>query len=509
MTPERYHVLRRLYDRAVELPGDRHAAFLAEACAGDDDLRRHLESLLKTHDNISNFMAVPAGEAIQDFGSAEIAKTLTEWNIGQYKVLSLIGVGGMGKVYLARDTRLGRNVALKLLRNELGGDQEWARRFEREARAASALNHPNIVTLHDSGVADQGRYIVMEFVDGQTLRQRLADGPVVDSVRSLGGQMAKALSVAHAAGIAHRDVKPENVMIRNDGYVKVLDFGLARFTPSDTATSQSLLSTHPHTLLGTAHYMSPEQIRGEVAGSPSDIFSLGVVLYEMSTGRRPFHGDSVLGTLHAIASETPAAPSHLNPAASPELDQLILRMMAKDAHLRPAAEDVVQALARSGDERSNVRSVSPPSVTDEDFFLPRTAARWVFLAIQIGYLAMYFAALWNADILDNAISAAGFTPTGLTLPFIMIMAMCGIAVRLYLLSAAGFDHPATGRKFHRIFPVLLMLDGIWAASPLLIAGRMRFGTALACIAGLAYLPFTQRTLIKSMYREPVNVVTQR
>jgi hypothetical protein len=510
MTAERYQLVRRLYDSALELPRNQHAAFLAEACAGDDGLRRHIESLLNTHDKIGNFMAVPALEAIKDSITAEMSAQLTARNIGQYEILSLIGVGGMGKVYLARDTKLGRHVALKVLRNELNRDEEWARRFEREARAASALNHPNIVTLHDTGVTDQGRYIVMEFVAGQTLRQRLAQSSMLDSVRTLGGQIAKALSVAHAAGIVHRDVKPENVMVREDGYVKVLDFGLARFAAGDAATSQSpLLSRHTARFLGTAHYMSPEQARGEIAGAPSDVFSLGVVLYEMATGKRPFENDSVLGTLHAIASEPPVEPSHLNPATSPELNRLILAMMAKDAHSRPTASDVAQALARLEDEPTPGRSATTEFRMDEEFFLPRGAARAIFLIIQIGYLAMYFAALWNAGILDDALNSAGFTPTGLTLQFIMIMAMCGIAVRFYLLSTAGFDHPAAGRKFHRIFPVLLVLDGMWAASPLLIAGKIGFGTALACIAGLAYLPFTQRTLIKSIYRDSINLVARR
>ena len=219
----------------------------------------------------------------------------------------------MGEVYLAHDARLGRNVAIKLLPQKHGFDPERVWRFEREARAASALNHPNIVTLYDIGIAGDERFIVMEFVEGQTLRQMFAQGPLPASVPVIGGQIAKALAVAHAAGIVHRDVKPENIMLRTDGYVKILDFGLARLMHPTGLETASLSGTHPGQMLGTARYMSPEQARGENTETSSDIFSLGLVFYEMATGSHAFPTDSLLSILHAITSKTPDSPVKVEP----------------------------------------------------------------------------------------------------------------------------------------------------------------------------------------------------
>jgi predicted ATPase len=275
---------------------------------------------------------------------------------GAYQVLSLVGSGGMGEVYLGRDTRLGRNVAIKLLPAQHCFDTERIWRFEREARAASALNHPNIVTLYDIGHADEGRFIVMELVEGRTLRQTMDAGANPAAIPVIGGQIAKALAVAHAAGIVHRDIKPENIMIRQDGYVKVLDFGLARLVREPERDAQELQNTHPGRVMGTVRYMSPEQARGENPEAPSDVFSLGVVFYEMATGRHPFPADSVLGTLHAITAMAPAAPSRVNPQISRALEELILGMLQKKLELRPTAEQVDSALAGSG-------RITPPEGT--------------------------------------------------------------------------------------------------------------------------------------------------
>jgi predicted ATPase len=249
----------------------------------------------------------------------------------------------MGEVYLGRDTRLGRNVAVKLLPAKHCLDAERVWRFEREARAASALNHPNIVTVYDIGYADEGRFIVMELVEGRTLRQAMEAGPMPAGIPVIGGQIAKALAVAHAAGIVHRDIKPENIMIRQDGYVKVLDFGLARLVREPEKEPQAL--TGSGRVMGTVRYMSPEQARGENPAAPSDVFSLGVVFYEMATGRHPFPSESVLGTIHAIATAGPAAPSSLNPGLGRDVEALILAMLEKTPTLRPTAAEVDSALA--------------------------------------------------------------------------------------------------------------------------------------------------------------------
>ncbi|MGQ0736447.1 MAG: serine/threonine-protein kinase [Acidobacteriota bacterium] len=270
-------------------------------------------------------------------------------SLGPYQVLSLLGRGGMGVVYLAQDTRLGRRVAVKLLPAELTADPDRVRRFEQEARAASSLNHPNIVTIHDIGESEAGRYIAMELVDGRTLRALLAGGrPALEAVVRLGEQIARALAVAHAAGIVHRDVKPENVMVRDDGLVKVLDFGLARLT-QQPQVSASMAATAPATevgtLLGTTRYMSPEQARRDPVDGATDLFSLGLVVYELATGCHPFAADTAFDLLHNIATRAPVAPSRADPTLPTALDALLLAMLDKDPRRRPTAAEVAEVTA--------------------------------------------------------------------------------------------------------------------------------------------------------------------
>lgn len=291
-------------------------------------------------------------------------------NFGHYEIISLLGAGGMGEVWLAEDTRLKRKVALKLLPADLTADAERVRRFEQEAQAASALSHPNIITIHDIGECDAGRFIVMEMVAGRTLREVIAKNISLETVLALGQQMARALSAAHAAGITHRDIKPDNIMVRDDGYLKVLDFGLARLRPateSDAETATLALQTTPGAMMGTVAYMSPEQARGETVSNPSDIFALGIVLYELATGRHPFKADTLVGYLHAITLQTPPPLTQLKPELPAALDALISRMLSKDASLRPTANEVAQALQnieRQGD------SGRLPSSEGETMVLP-------------------------------------------------------------------------------------------------------------------------------------------
>ena len=275
--------------------------------------------------------------------------------LGPYNVVSQLGAGTMGEVYLARDSRLDRNVAIKLLPSDLTRDATRLRRFEQEARAASALNHPNIITIHETGESSYGRFIVMEHVEGSTLKALLETGPSIRQVVGWAKQIAEAIGVAHRAGIIHRDIKPANIMVRGDGYVKVLDFGLARLAPSSfllgnpdgpsdsTETVEEF--TNPGTLIGTAAYLSPEQARGEAAHEAADIFAFGVVLYETATGERPFRSNTVLGMLNEITSQRPTPPSKLNPEISGQLESLILSMLEKNAQSRPDAATVAEALA--------------------------------------------------------------------------------------------------------------------------------------------------------------------
>jgi serine/threonine-protein kinase len=251
----------------------------------------------------------------------------------------------MGEVWLAEDTRLGRKVAIKLLPAEATRNPESVRRFVQEARAASALNHPHIVTVHDIGESAAGHFIVMELVSGSTLRTLLGRERDPSMMLDWFTQIARAVAAAHAAGITHRDLKPENIMLRDDGYIKVLDFGLARLTAvsgeDDEATAQH---TAPGQVMGTLRYMSPEQASGEPVGHPSDIFSLGLVFYELASGRYPFKAQTLAGYIHAVTSQTPAPLDGVHSG----LRALILKMLEKEAAHRPTAADVVQMLEAIG-----------------------------------------------------------------------------------------------------------------------------------------------------------------
>jgi eukaryotic-like serine/threonine-protein kinase len=353
MSPERFQRVREIYHGAMACPADQRDAFLGEACSRDSALRHEVESLLAAEAGAGRFLASTAETGSDPQWLRSRAPSLAGRTLGNYEVLSRLAAGGMGEVYLARDTRLGRQVAIKLLPSVDQLNSERVRRFEREARSASALNHPNIITIYDIGTCDAGRYIVMELVEGLTLREILEGGPALASVAPIGGQIARSLAVAHAAGIIHRDIKPANIIVRKDGYVKVLDFGLARLA-NEVEEARSLDVTNPGQVLGTAAYMSPEQARGENAGAPSDVFSLGIIYYEMATGKHPFQGGSLIATLHAIHSQPPIPPATLNPQIPAQLEDLILTMLHKDPSRRPTAAQVDEALSGASQARQGI-----------------------------------------------------------------------------------------------------------------------------------------------------------
>jgi serine/threonine protein kinase len=260
--------------------------------------------------------------------------------LGAYEILSPIGAGGMGEVYLARDTRLDRKIALKLLPAEFTKDENLVRRFIQEAKAASALNHPNIITVHEVGDMNGTKFIATEFIDGHTLRRRLNDEPAdISAAIDFALQIASALAAAHAAGIVHRDIKPENVMVRSDGLVKVLDFGLAKlvaktFTRDTSAATALNVDTEPGVVMGTAAYMSPEQARGLELDARSDIFSFGVVLYEMVANRPPFDGPSAGDLMASILIRDPVPLCRVAPEAPEELERIVSKALEKDREER-------------------------------------------------------------------------------------------------------------------------------------------------------------------------------
>jgi serine/threonine protein kinase len=278
---------------ALACEGGEREAYLAEACGADVDLRARIDRLLAAGDRAEAFLEMPAAQLLEPASREDLSGRVA----GSYALLSRIGAGGMGEVYFAHDRKLDRPVAVKFLSPGLAADRDRLRRFHQEARAASSLNHPHIVVVHDFGELDGRPYIVTEFIEGETLRQRLQPGPLpMRDVVEIGVQVAGALAAAHARGLVHRDIKPENIMVRPDGYAKVLDFGLAKLVsgrqPPDSVAGES--GTRTGTVLGTPCYMSPEQARGLGLDARSDVWSLGVVLYEMATGGLPFAQDGTV-----------------------------------------------------------------------------------------------------------------------------------------------------------------------------------------------------------------------
>jgi predicted ATPase/tRNA A-37 threonylcarbamoyl transferase component Bud32 len=289
-------------------------------------------------------------------------RVMTE-NFGHYRLDVQIGQGGMAEVFRAFDTRLKRPVAVKRMRKTLLDQPTSVQRFLREARAASALNHPNIVIIHEVGETAAGEpYIVQEFIDGRTLRSILTEPLPVATVADIGSQVARALAAAHANGIVHRDVKPENIMVRGDGFVKVLDFGIARKVEVDAtdANTKTQFETVAGMMLGTPSYMSPEQVLGHTAQAPTDVFALGIVLYEMTSGRRPFVAATHVGVLASIVSDQAPSLAHVAPGAPQALDHLVQRMLEKDPGRRPSARDVERELAGVAQSAVSVSAITPP-----------------------------------------------------------------------------------------------------------------------------------------------------
>src|SRR5262245_51043623 len=298
MTPARLQTIEEIFRAALDKKPHQISAFLDTACDGDEGLRRKVEALLASRDQAADFIETSAvGLATKVIQTGQ-DRSLVGHTIGHYKVSESIGTGGMGEVYLATDIVAGRKAALKLLPIRFTGDPEHLKRFQQEAHAVVGLNHPNILTVYEIGEDRSIHYIASELIEGETLRQRLTRGPIqLSEAVDVAIQVAGALAAAHQAGIVHRDIKPENIMLRPDGYVKVLDFGIAKLaeqevpvtTPRDEALF--LVETNLGSVLGTVRYMSPEQARGAHVDRTTDIWSLGVVLYEMVTGHVPFTGD--------------------------------------------------------------------------------------------------------------------------------------------------------------------------------------------------------------------------
>jgi dienelactone hydrolase/predicted Ser/Thr protein kinase len=361
--PERWQQVERIYHAAVENGEEGRAAFLSSACAGDEELRREVESLLGYEAEAEDFIESPALEAAAKLMAREHGAALAAGQrINQYEVISALGAGGMGEVYLAKDTRLQRRVAIKMLPAQASRDPQTIRRFISEAKTASSLNHPNIVTIYEIDEHGEMPFIVMEYIDGESLRDTAGSPMPLETFLDQAIQITSAIAAAHQAGIVHRDIKPANVMLSSSGQIKVVDFGLARlslpFTPlgddQSTAEWESRITT-TGAIVGTLGYMSPEQIQGRNVDARSDIFSLGVLFHEMLSGERLFKASDPMSATAAILRDNPPSLRTVRKVIPPELDKLIKRALVKD----PADRDITAA--QMHDELVEIRDSLRPA----------------------------------------------------------------------------------------------------------------------------------------------------
>ena len=338
MDTNRWEKVRGLFGAALDVPPDKRERFLDNACAGDDELRREIESLLASSDDAGSFMEHPAIGKVADIIESSGRKIETGRCFGHYEIVRQIGAGGMGEVYLAKDKKLDRPVAIKILNEQFSREESNLQRFIREAKSASGLNHPNILVVHEVGESDNAHYIVSEFIKGKTLREKLKESQLLPAeVLDITIQTANALAAAHEAHLVHRDIKPENIMIRPDGFVKVLDFGLAKLIEQKNKTILGLEDitvqrnpTAKGVILGTINYMSPEQARGLDVDARTDVWSLGVLLYEMIAGRTPFAGETTSDTISAILNKNPAPLSVSVPDVPKELERITGKTLRKN-----------------------------------------------------------------------------------------------------------------------------------------------------------------------------------
>src|SRR5438270_7049901 len=366
MKPERWQQVNDLFQSAAERAPEERATFLDQGCHGDEGLRREVESLLASYARAENFIESPAFEVAPELLTNDRAGALVGKVIGHYRIESLIGVGGMGEVYLARDERLGRKVALKLLPERLTVDETQLSRFKTEARSASALNHPNILTVYEIGAEGNRQFIATEFIEGMTLRASLACGRMnLHAALEIAVQVASALAAAHDAGVVHRDIKPENIMLRPDGYAKVLDFGIAKLTEQRPASDHyevgttAVLQTQPGLVLGTGRYMSPEQTRGQKVDARSDIWSLGVVLYEMVGGIPPFRGETPSDCIASILKTEPPPLSAVLSDVPLKLESILQKALRKNSDERYQTIKEMLADLRNLKEEPEAEGSSP------------------------------------------------------------------------------------------------------------------------------------------------------
>jgi eukaryotic-like serine/threonine-protein kinase len=397
MLAERWERVERLYHAAVALPSDRRARFLDESCGDDTNLRQEVESLLARESGAQDFLELPALEAIGKASRAlddsprttDDALGLIGETLGHYHIVEKLGGGGMGVVYKAADSRLGRSVALKFLPDVAPSDSQVLERFKREARAASTLNHPHICTVHDIGEHEGRQFIVMELLEGKTLKHHIAEKSLdVSDIARFGMQIADAMEAAHAKGIVHRDIKPANIFVTPRDRVKVLDFGVAKLLQPGSAETTVETSLETRGPIGTLPYMAPEQVLGRAVDGRTDIYGLGMVLYEMTVGKRPFREDVTSHLTDDILHKAPERPTKLGACVPAKFEAIVLKCLEKEAEKRyQSAQELRAAL-----EVFAIRTASGGLATR-----PRRRAPWVVAAVVVIGLIVVSAVLVAAN----------------------------------------------------------------------------------------------------------------
>ncbi|HSP16793.1 MAG TPA: protein kinase [Thermoanaerobaculia bacterium] len=480
--------MKRLLQSALERPPGERDSFLQRECAGDNTLLTEVQALLTAHDQAGSFLdSRPSSDASEELEPGTI--------LGSYEIISMIGAGGMGEVYRARDQRIGREVAIKRLPESLGADLDRLRRFEREARLAGSLNHPNLVTIHDVGSHAGKPFVVMELLRGETLRSELAHRLPVRKAIDYAIQIARGLAAAHEQGIVHRDLKPENIFVTDDGRLKILDFGLAKAVQREpdenqlTARRTSDGPTSHGVILGTAPYMSPEQVSGEPVDVRSDIFSFGVILYEILSGRHPFKHDSAIETMHAILTdETPDLPEVL-----PFLARIVMRCLEKKPAARfQSARDLGYAL-----EDGSSISYASQSKRPRNLLVAISVAA---IAIAIAALAWVFVSRRSKPVAyerltfrRGVVTQARFAPDGRTVLF--AAAWDAEPLRIFMKRPEADDvvpldlPPADLLSVSRSGELAILVDARRAVP---------FGTTIGTLARISMIGGAPRRLVESV-----------
>jgi serine/threonine protein kinase len=512
MTPERWQQIRDVLEKALGLTPGQRSAFLDGACLSDPSLRQEVETLLAASDDArSSFLQ-----------SSPSRVTITPGTkLGDYEVKSLLGSGGMGEVYRARDSRLGRDVAIKVLPSFLSADSDRLRRFEQEARAAAALNHPNILAVHQMGTYRGAPYLVSELLEGETLREQLNRGRLsIRKAIDYGVQIARGLAAAHEKGIVHRDLKPENLLVTKDGRVKILDFGLAKLTQSQPGSDDNAVTltkgTEAGTVMGTVGYMSPEQVRGQTADHRADIFAFGAILYEMLAGKRAFQKSTSAETMTAILNQDPPGISQVTTNIPPGLQRVVHRCLEKNPEQRfQSASDLAFALDALS-ESAGSATVYPGKEASRSGLLGFlkvhklwVVAGFVLAGLLLGTVLYLTRSLRSSDALRAKITHKQFTftgdagwpaisPDGLFVAYVsdkpneqqklMVQASNGTEVELAQGTYLGFPRWSPDGSevlFLRRDPVLAKVDRLANGSGIYVVSRLGGVARLIDKAGMA------------------------